>query len=338
LKEATVKCIGVLSSGGDAPGMNPNLRAVVRAGLYHGLRVVGIERGYNGLLTNCVRDLSSRDVSGIINRGGTFLRTARCKPFFQPEGRAQAMETIRRHGIDGLVVCGGDGSFRGALALHQEYGLPVAGTPGTIDNDIAGTDYTIGFDTAVGTAVEACDKIRDTADSHDRIFVVEVMGRRSGWIALVTAVTSGAEVVLLPERPQFGVEQCIECLQEACAKGKTSMLVIVAEGAGRGTEVASAIEKALGGARARAIVLGHLLRGGTPSSNDRLLATRTGEDAVKALLELGNDCCHHIGVVANRVVRTPLEAVLATPKAIDDELLELVDVMASLSPRAVRAG
>lgn len=327
-----MRAIGVLTSGGDSPGMNACVRAVVRAGLKHGVRVYGIERGWTGLLTGQIRELTSRDVSGVVNRGGTFLRTARCLPFLESAGRARAAAAVREAGLDGLVVCGGDGSYTGALRLHQEYGIPVAVTPGTIDNDLAGTDHTIGFDTAVGTAVEACDKIRDTADSHDRIFVVEVMGRRAGFLALETALASGAEVVLLPERPSFGIDACVNRLRSARDQGKTSMLVVVAEGAAKGQVVGEAIDAGIQDARVRVSVLGHMLRGGAPSADDRILATRTGQGAVEALLDCGGDCCFQLGVVANRLVSTAIEEVLATPKHIDESLLDLLETSAGLLP------
>lgn len=328
-----MKRIGVLCSGGDAPGMNPNVRAVVRAALGRGIEVYGIERGYTGLVNGVFRPLSSRDVSGIINRGGTILRTARCEEFLRPEGRTRAAQACRAAGIEGLVVCGGDGSFTGARLLWHEHGLPIAGTPGTIDNDLAGTDHTIGFDTAVGTAVEACDKIRDTADSHDRIFVVEVMGRHCGAIALETALAAGAEVALLPELKDFGLDQAVARLRAAASMGKTSMLVIVAEGWGTGQSAADGIKAALPHASVRVSVLGYILRGGVPSSNDRLLASVTGAEAVKALVELGSGCCHHIGVISNQVVRTPLDQVVGRPRQLDPELVSLVDITAGLGPQ-----
>lgn len=327
-----MKRIGVLCSGGDAPGMNPNVRAVVRAGIEAGLEVWGIERGYSGLIKGALAPLGSHDVSGLINRGGTILRTARCAEFMHAEGRAQAAATLRARGIDGLVVCGGDGSFTGAQLIYREHGIPIAGTPGTIDDDLCGTDHTIGFHTAVTTAVEACDKIRDTADDHDRIFVVEVMGRRCGAIALETALAAGAEVVLLPERPGLGPRECAQRLRHAREQGKTSMLVIVAEGAGKGEAVTKVIADALPDAEVRCSVLGYMLRGGVPTVNDRILATVTGVDAVHALLERGAGCCHHIGVIANRVVRTPLSEVVGRPKIIEADLVALVDVTAGLRP------
>jgi 6-phosphofructokinase 1 len=327
-----VKRIGVLTSGGDAPGMNANIRAVVRAGLAAGLEVFGIERGYSGLLAGVLRPFASHDVSGIVNRGGTILRSARCAEFHSAEGRARAAQVCALHGIEGLVTCGGDGTFTGARLLWREHGIAIAGTPGTIDNDLAGTDHTIGFDTAVATAVEACDKIRDTADSHDRIFVVEVMGRRRGDIALHTALAAGAEVVLLPECPAFDLAAGVARLRLAKEAGKTSMLVIVAEGAGQAGSVAQAIAAGLPGASVRVSVLGHMLRGGTPTANDRLLATITGAEAVRALTELGRDCCHHLGVVANQPVRTPLDAVIGATKPLEPGLLETLEVTAGLRP------
>ncbi|MBI5834649.1 MAG: 6-phosphofructokinase [Armatimonadetes bacterium] len=325
-----MKRIGVLCSGGDSPGMNACVRAVVRTGLGLGLEVFGVERGYTGLVNGVVRPLVSHDVSGIINHGGTIVRTARCPEFREAEGRARAAEHCRRLGIEGLVVCGGDGSFAGGRQFWHEHGIGIAGTPGTIDNDLAGTDFTIGFDTAVNTAVEACDKIRDTADSHDRVFVVEVMGRASGSIALQVAVAAGAEVVLLPERPQVGPEQVAALMAQARALGKTSMLVIVAEGAGTGQGVAHAIELATSGLSVRASVLGYIQRGGSPTSNDRVLATMTGAGAVHALVDLGPACCHHIGVVTGAVTRTPLDDVVGRPKPLPADLLELVDVSSGL--------
>lgn len=307
--------------------MNANLRAVVRAAWERGLAVCGIERGYAGLIDGRIQELGPRSVSGILNRGGTILRTARCEAFLTPEGRARAAQVLAAQRIDGLVVCGGDGSFRGALALHREHGVAVAGTPGTIDNDLCGTDHTIGFDTAVGTAVEACDKLRDTADSHDRIFVVEVMGRQAGFIALETAVAAGAEAVLVPELPEWGLDRCVASIAAARERGKTSMLVVVAEGAASAAEVAAAVRERIPGTHVRETVLGHVLRGGSPSADDRVLATRTGAEAVEALLE--GDLAHHIGVVANRLVRTPLTEVLAGRKPLNEELLRLVDTMAS---------
>ncbi len=318
--------IGVLTSGGDAPGMNANLRAVVRGAAARGLEVVGVERGYQGLIDGLLRPLTARDVSGLLNRGGTILRTARCQPFMQPEGRAAAAATLAREGIDGLVVCGGDGSFAGALGLHREHGIAVVGTPGTIDNDLSGTDRTIGFDTAVQTAVEACDKIRDTADSHERIFVVEVMGRHSGHIALEVAIAAGAEAVLLPERPDFGAAEAAAALAAAAERGKRSMLMIVAEGVMCGVAAAEAMEAMVIGSRVRVTVLGHVLRGGSPSSDDRILATRTGDDAVQALLDGAH--CHHIGVVSGAVTRTPFDEVLAVRKPLPPSLIRLVDTMA----------
>lgn len=318
--------IGVLTSGGDSPGMNANLRAVVRRGIERGLEVAGIMRGYQGLIDGQLCPLGARDVSGIIDRGGTFLHTARCAEFMLPEGRAEAARRLADLGIDGLVVCGGDGSFAGALKLHQEHGVAVVGTPGTIDNDVAGTDHTIGFDTAVQTATEACDKVRDTAYSHERVFVVEVMGRYSGFIAVETALAAGAEVALIPELPARGVAWCAERLEAGRLAGKQSMLIVLAEGAGGGEEVAAALTARLPWAKVRATVLGHVLRGGRPSANDRMLATRTGAGAVDALLA---GCgCHHVGVVANQLRQTPLAEVVGAKKPIDGALIELIDTMA----------
>ncbi|HAZ62555.1 MAG TPA: 6-phosphofructokinase [Armatimonadetes bacterium] len=322
--------IGILCSGGDAPGMNAFLRAAVRSALDLGLAPYGIERGWSGLLSGDLRLLDSHAVSGIINRGGTMLRTARCPEFRAAEGRQRALRTCREHGLDALVVCGGDGTFAGALELHEESGLPIAAAPGTIDNDLVGTDYTIGFQTAVATAVEAADKIRDTADSHDRVFVVEVMGRESGSIALQVAVAAGAEVVLLPERPEIGAAQAAELLARARQQGKKSMLVIVAEGAGTGAAVAETISASEPNLDVRASVLGYIQRGGVPGSDDRVLATRLGYGAVHALVDLGADCAHHIGEISGHLVRTPLPEVVGRSKPLPLDLLTLVDVTAGL--------
>ncbi|MCC7492338.1 MAG: 6-phosphofructokinase [Fimbriimonadaceae bacterium] len=322
-----MKRIGVLCSGGDAPGMNANVRAVVRAALERGITPYGIDRGYAGFLAGALRPLTSRDVSGIVNLGGTFLRTARCREFHEPAGRTQAAAVLRQHQIDGLVVCGGDGSFTGAQLLHREHGVAVVGTPGTIDNDLAGTDHTIGFDTAVQTAVEACDRIRDTAHSHDRVFVVEVMGRHAGFIALEVAVAAGAEVALLPEHPAHDTAWCCQQIALMQQRGKTSMLVVVAEGVGRGEQVAAAIDAQVPGTSARATVLGHVLRGGSPSSDDRVLASLTGADAVAALCE--GATCHHCGVIAGRLVRTPLEEVVGVKKPLNPATVALLGTLAT---------
>jgi len=300
-----MKCIGVLSSGGDSPGMNAAIRAVVRTAIYHGLDVFGIERGYQGLMDGLIRGMDARSVSGIIARGGTILKTARCKGFFDLDGRAVAARQLAQHGIEGLVVIGGDGSYQGAQKLHDEHGIKCIGMPGTIDNDIGGTDFTIGFDTALNTAVEAIDRIRDTAASHERIFFVEVMGRNSGYIAMMSGIAGGAEAVLVPETPT-DLPQLVDDLRAGRAKGKTSSIIVVAEGdeAGRAIEIAAKVAAISEFKDTRVTVIGHLQRGGTPSAFDRLLASRLGVRAVEALLE--GETCKMTGICGNDVVLRPI--------------------------------
>lgn len=282
-RNASVRKIGVLTSGGDAPGMNAALRAVVRTGIGVGLEVVGIERGFHGLIYDQIRPMDARSVSGIIYLGGTILRTARSQEFRTAEGRQRAIETLKRHGIDGLVAIGGDGTYCGAAALVGECDVRVIGVPGTIDNDIPGTLYTIGFDTAVNTALECIDRIRDTSEAHERVFVVEVMGREAGFIAMESGLAGGAEAVLVPELPFDMGELCarVRSWQE---RGKKSSIIVVAEGAARGEDVARCIEQSTG-ISARLTVLGYIQRGGRPTARDRSLATRLGYTAVKLIAE-----------------------------------------------------
>lgn len=317
-----INTIGVLTSGGDAPGMNAALRAVVRAGLHYGKRMIGIFNGYKGLLENDMRELTYRDVSGIINRGGTVLKTARCKEFLTAEGIQKAADNARAFGIDALVVLGGDGSFRGALELSR-HGFPVVGIPCTIDNDIGCSDYTIGFDTALNTACEAIDKIRDTCSSHDRCSVVEVMGRNSGYLAVNVAVATGAEVCLIPEK-KFDLNDIIDKIEETTQKGKTHFIVVVAEGVGGIEFIAKNVEKQTG-VETRPSDLGYIQRGGAPTVKDRVIASKMGLKAIQLLVE----------GVANRVVvykkadivDFDIEEALATKKAFDDPLAELADIL-----------
>ena len=278
--------IGVLTSGGDAPGMNAAIRSVVRTAIFHHREVVGIQQGYCGLIDNKMVPLQSHSVSKIISLGGTFLKSSRCPAFRTPEGRAQAMDNIRNADIDALVVIGGDGSFRGAQLLVEEYNLPVVGIPGTIDNDIYGTDYTIGFDTAINTAIQAIDKLRDTADSHDMVFFVEVMGRDAGFIALYASIAGGAEATLIPEVPS-DIDRLCSYLETERRKNKTSGIVIVAEGDEQGSavEVARKVKAVLPNYDTRVTTLGHIQRGGSPTCNDRVLASILGYEAVCALLD-----------------------------------------------------
>ena len=319
--------IGVLTSGGDSPGMNAAVRAVVRTGIYHGLEVYGIRRGYQGLIEDDIFQMDSRSVANIIQRGGTILKSARCLEFHKPEGRAKAHEVLQKHGIEGLVVIGGDGSFKGALALSSEWGIPVVGLAGTIDKDIEGTDFTIGFDTAVNTAVEAIDKIRDTADAHDRLFVVEVMGRDAGYIALHSGIATGAETILIPER-KTDINKVIDFLEEKERRKKLVNIIVVAEGDGFGgaEEVAKVVKTRLPHLDTRVTILGHIQRGGSPSCQDRLLASRMGYHAVECLLEGRNNV--FVGIQNNRMNYVPLESIGKKKGKVSDEWMRIAKVLA----------
>lgn len=278
-----IKKIGMLTSGGDGPGMNAAIRAVVRASLGYGLKVDGIMRGYEGLLNEEIVPLNHRSVSNIISRGGTILKTARSKEFGTPEGKEKAYNILIKHGIDALIVIGGDGSYRGATILWDKWHYPIIGLPGTIDNDLNGTDQTIGCHTAVNTALEAIDKVRDTAHSMERIFIIEVMGNKSGYIAVEVALGAGAEDVIVPER-KFDYEKMCREVKEGHGKGKISWIIVVAEGAGKAHEIASTITT-MTGLETRFVVLGHIQRGGVPTGQDRILATRLGAAAVELIVK-----------------------------------------------------
>lgn len=323
-----VNRIAVLTSGGDSPGMNAAVRAVVRTGLYNGLEVYGIMRGYQGLIEDDIFKMESRSVANIIQRGGTILKTARCKDFYQPEGRKKAYQILKKRGIDGLVVIGGDGSFKGATMLTKEYEIPCVGIAGTIDKDIVGTDFTIGFDTAVNTAVEAIDKIRDTADAHDRLFIVEVMGRDAGYIALHSGIATGAESILIPER-KTDIESVITSLQEKERRKKLVNIIVVAEGDefGGGTEVAKAVKERLPHIDARLCILGHIQRGGSPSCLDRLIASRMGYHAVESLIEGRHNV--FVGILNNRMNYVPLDSVGKKKGKISEEWMKIVKILAS---------
>ena len=321
-----MKRIGVLPSGGDSPGMNAAVRAVVRAGVANGLEVFGVERGYQGMIEGAIRPLDARSVSGIVNRGGTILKTARSKAFLEPEGRVKAAEQLAAHGIEGLVVVGGDGSYRGAAALYQEHGIRCVGLPGTIDNDIGGTQYTIGFDTALNIATEALDRIHDTADSHDRIFFVEVMGRHSGFIAIMSAIAGGAEEVLTPEEPS-DIRGLIARMHDCRTRGKTSMIVVVAEGddAGGAVDIAKRVEKESDFKDVRVTIIGHLQRGGSPTAFDRILASRMGVRAVEALL--AGESGVMVGIENQQMVVRPLSDSWEKKSLFDPDLLRVVRVL-----------
>lgn len=310
--------IGVLTSGGDAPGMNAAVRAVVRTAIAMGMKVKGIRRGYNGLIEGDIIDLDVRSVSDIIHRGGTVLYTARSPRFKTEEGMKEAIDNCKKHGIEGIVVIGGDGSYRGARDLSLR-GIPCVGVPGTIDNDISSTEYTIGFDTAMNTAMEMVDKIRDTAQSHDRCSVVEVMGRRAGYLALQTGIAVGATAVLVPE-VDFKIEEVIEKIKATQKTGKKHFIVVVAEGVGGVEEIAKKIE-AETGVEARATILGHVQRGGNPTVRDRVMATEMGYAAVKLLKDgIGNRV---IGWKKGEIVNYDIYEALNMKKPFDDEMYEI---------------
>lgn len=321
-----MKRIGVMTSGGDAPGMNAAVRAVVRAGVANGLEVFGIERGYQGMIDGDIFPMTARSVSGIVNRGGTILKTARCKAFMAPEGRALAAAQLAEKGVEGIVVIGGDGSYRGAEALHAEHGIRCVGLPGTIDNDIGGTQYTIGFDTALNIAMEALDRIHDTAESHDRVFFVEVMGRHSGFIAVMSSIAGGAEEVLTPEEPT-DVEALAARMRGCRDRGKTSMIVVVAEGddAGNAVEIARRVSEISDFKDARVTVIGHLQRGGSPTAFDRILASRMGVRAVEALIEGQSGVM--VGIENQQMVVRPLSDSWAVKSAFDPDLLRVSRVL-----------
>ena len=328
MAEKKVTKIGVLTSGGDAPGMNAAVRAVVRTGIYHGMEVYGIMRGYSGMIEDDIFKMDSRSVANIIQRGGTILKTARSKEFFEKEGRQKAYENLKKRGIDGLVIIGGDGSFRGAQKFSNEFDIPCIGLPGTIDKDIAGSDFTIGFDTAVNTAVEAIDKIRDTADAHDRLFIVEVMGRDAGYIALHSGIATGAENILIPET-KTDINELIASLSEKEKRKKLVNLIVVAEGDdfGGGNEVAAVIKERLPNADTRVCILGHIQRGGSPTCLDRLIASRMGYHAVESLI-LGRYNVM-VGILNNKMNYIPLDNAIKAKQKISEDWLKIVKILAS---------
>lgn len=321
-----MKKIAVFTSGGDSPGMNACIRSVVRTAIYNKLEVVGIIRGYEGMINGDFLPMQSSSVSNIIQRGGTILKSARSKQFMTKEGRAKAAENLKNEGIEGIVAIGGDGTFTGAKIFFEEHGIPTIGVPGTIDNDLYGTDYTIGYDTAVNTVVEAVDKIRDTADAHDRLFFVEVMGRDAGFIALRSGISVGAEAVLIPETETY-VDRLIEKLQKGWERQKSSSIIIVAEGddAGGAYEVAEKVKAKFKHYETKVTVLGHLQRGGSPSAADRVLASQLGNAAVNALIEGRYN--EMAGIVNRKVVFTPFEKAIKHNQDINQELLKLADVL-----------
>lgn len=321
-----IKKIGVLTSGGDAPGMNAAIRAVVRSCAYHEIACSGIYRGYQGLIENDIEDLDARSVRNVISRGGTFLKSARSKEFQTKEGRQKAYNNLINAGIDALIVIGGDGTFTGGLIFEKEFDFPIIGIPATIDNDINGTDFTIGYDTALNTVVEAIDKIRDTASSHNRLFLVEVMGRDAGAIALNSGIGAGAEEILIPEESN-GIERLMESLKQSKKSGKTSSIIVVAEGDKSGKnifELAEFIGESLEGYDIRVSVLGHIQRGGSPSCYDRVLASKLGVGAVDAILEGKRNIM--IGIHNQKVTSVSLETGIKGEHKIDKDLRRVANI------------
>jgi len=321
-----MKNIAVFTSGGDAPGMNACIRAVVRGALHHNVNVFGIYRGYNGMINGDIHPLTSQSVSNIIQRAGTILKSARSAEFRTKEGRQKAYEQLKAHNIEGLVAIGGNGTFTGAQIFYEEYGIPTVGAPGTIDNDLYGTDFTIGFDTAVNTALNAIDKIRDTADSHDRVFFVEVMGRDSGYIALRSAIGGGAEMAIIPEKPN-SLDEIIEKLKVGWGRAKRSYIVVVAEGQqpGNATDIAQKVKKEIPDLDIRVSTLGHIQRGGAPSAVDRVIASRIGLAAVEALLSGKKGVM--VGIVNGRIKYTPFKETFKHKNEQIAEMIRLVEVL-----------
>lgn len=326
--EKKVSNIAVLTSGGDSPGMNAAIRAVVRTGIYHGLGVYGVMRGYAGMIEDDIKEMDGRSVANIIQRGGTILKTARSKEFLEFAGREKAYYNLKKRNINGIIVIGGDGSFKGAQKFSNEFDIPCIGLPGTIDKDIAGSDTTIGFDTAVNTAVQAIDKIRDTMDAHDRLFIVEVMGRDAGYIALHSGIATGAENILIPET-KTDMEGIIASLTEKEKRKKLVNLIVVAEGDdfGGAEQVAKIIRNRIATADVRVCVLGHIQRGGSPSCSDRLVASHMGYYAVESLLIGRNNVM--VGVINNKIHYTPLDKAVKEKQKIGQEWMKIVKILAS---------
>lgn len=325
----TIKKVGVLTSGGDSPGMNAAIRSVVRTCAYHNIECIGIYRGYQGMIEGDFKEMGPRSVNNIVNKGGTILKSARSVEFRTPEGRKKAHENLLKAGVDALVVIGGDGSFTGGLIFNSEYGFPVMGIPGTIDNDIFGTSFTLGYDTALNTVVDCIDKIRDTASSHNRLFFVEVMGRDAGHIALNAGIGAGAEEILIPEE-DLGLERLLDSLQKSKASGKSSSIVVIAEGDKIGKnvfELKDYVEANLPEYDVRVSVLGHMQRGGSPSCFDRVLASRLGVKAVESLIEGKSN--YMVGLREDKVILTPLEQAIKGKSEIDRELLRVSDIMST---------
>lgn len=324
--EYGIKCIGLLTSGGDAPGMNAAIRSVTRAAIFNGIRVKAIYRGYKGLITGEIQEFQTQNVSNIIQQGGTILKSARCAEFRTPEGRQLAYENMLKEEIDALVVIGGDGTFTGARIFAQEFNVPIVGLPGTIDNDLYGTDSTIGYDTALNTIIDAVDKIRDTATSHERLFFIEVMGRDAGFLALNSALASGAEAAFIPER-ETKVDQLEELIKNGFRKSKNSSIVIVAESdvTGGANGLAERMHKEHPEYDVRVTILGHIQRGGSPTAYDRIIASRMGVAAIDALMDEQRSIM--IGIVNNEIVHVPFTKAIKDDKPVNEQLLGVIQIL-----------
>ncbi|ULB33137.1 MULTISPECIES: 6-phosphofructokinase [Proteiniphilum] len=323
--DSNIKSVGVLTSGGDAPGMNAAIRAVTRAGIFNDMKVYGIYRGYKGLISDEIVEFKTNSVSNIIQQGGTMLKTARSQEFLTVEGRKVAYENMQKHGIDALVVIGGDGSLTGAGVFANEYNIPIVGLPGTIDNDLNGTDTTIGYDTALNTIMQSMDKIRDTATSHERLFFVEVMGRNCGFLALNSAIASGAEAAIIPEI-SIEKDQLGELIEQGFRKSKSSSMVLVTESevTGGAIRLAERVKKEYPQYDVRVSILGHLQRGGSPSAQDRILASRMGIAAIQALIE--NQRNVMMGIRENEIVYVPFKRAIKKEREINEEMLEVLRI------------
>jgi 6-phosphofructokinase 1 len=324
---ASIKNIGIMTSGGDSPGMNAAIRAIVRTAFSHNLVPFGIMRGYQGMIEGDIKELKTTDVSNIIQRGGTILKTARSKDFMTLEGMEKAHENIKSHNIDALVLIGGDGTMRGAVAFFEKYNIPAIGLPGTIDNDLNGTDFTIGFDTAVNTAVSAIDKIRDTAEAHNRLFIVEVMGRDAGYIALHSGIACGAESILIPEQKE-SIELLIENIKSDQRRKKMTNIIVVAEGDefGGAQELSNKLKDELPWIDYRVTILGHIQRGGSPTCADRILSSRLGYAAVEALV--ANRSQEMVGIINDKIEYTPFHKCIKSHKPMSEDLLNMINVLA----------
>lgn len=321
-----IKCIGILTSGGDAPGMNAAIRSVTRAAIFNSIRVKAIYRGYKGLITGEIKEFQTQNVSNIIQQGGTILKSARCAEFRTPEGRKLAYENLVKEEIDALVVIGGDGTFTGARIFSQEFDVPIVGLPGTIDNDLFGTDSTIGYDTALNTIIDAVDKIRDTASSHERLFFIEVMGRDAGFLALNSALASGAEAAIIPER-ETKVDQLEELIKNGFRKSKNSSIVIVSESevTGGANGLAERMKREHPEYDVRVSILGHIQRGGSPTAYDRIIASRMGVAAIDALMDGLRNIM--IGIVNNEIVHVPLAKAIKDDKPVNEQLVGVLQIL-----------